>query len=61
MTVHIGTSGWSYGHRDGFLYPPATPPRDRLQNYVRRFSTVELNDGEGNGVRDADTLRSLLG
>lgn len=43
MKVHVGTSGWSYAHWDGVLYPPATPPRDRLAHYVRRFHTVELN------------------
>lgn len=43
MTVHVGTSGWSYPHWDGVLYPPGTPPRDRLGHYVRRFGTVELN------------------
>jgi uncharacterized protein YecE (DUF72 family) len=43
MDVHVGTSGWSYAHWDGVLYPPATPPRDRLAHYVRRFDTVELN------------------
>ncbi len=43
MTVHIGTSGWSYDHWDGVLYPPGTPSRDRLAHYVRRFGTVELN------------------
>jgi uncharacterized protein YecE (DUF72 family) len=43
MTVHIGTSGWSYAHWDDVLYPPGTPPRDRLQHYYRRFQTVELN------------------
>jgi uncharacterized protein YecE (DUF72 family) len=43
MTVHVGTSGWSYAHWDGVLYPPATPPRARLEHYVRRFRTVELN------------------
>jgi uncharacterized protein YecE (DUF72 family) len=43
MDVHVGTSGWSYAHWDGVLYPPATPPRDRLAHYVRRFHTVELN------------------
>ena len=43
MTVHVGTSGWSYDHWDGVLYPPGTPPRDRLGHYVRRFGTVELN------------------
>ncbi|SDN81795.1 DUF72 domain-containing protein [Geodermatophilus sp. DSM 45219] len=41
--MHVGTSGWSYDHWDGVLYPPGTPPRDRLAHYVRRFSTVELN------------------
>lgn len=43
MNVRIGTSGWSYDHWDGVLYPPATPSRDRLGHYVRRFDTVELN------------------
>ena len=43
MAVHIGTSGWSYDHWDGVLYPPGTPARDRLAHYVRRFDTVELN------------------
>ena len=43
MTAHIGTSGWSYGHWDGVLYPPGTPPSARLGHYVRRFDTVELN------------------
>ncbi|MGY1814481.1 DUF72 domain-containing protein [Blastococcus sp. SYSU D00820] len=41
--VHVGTSGWSYDHWDGVLYPPGTPSRDRLAHYVRRFGTVELN------------------
>jgi uncharacterized protein YecE (DUF72 family) len=41
--IHIGTSGWSYGHWDGVLYPPGTPPAERLGHYVRRFGTVELN------------------
>ena len=43
MGVAIGTSGWSYAHWDHVLYPPGTPPRDRLGHYVRRFGTVELN------------------
>jgi uncharacterized protein YecE (DUF72 family) len=43
MAVHVGTSGWSYDHWDGVLYPPGTPSRDRLAHYVRRFGTVELN------------------
>ena len=43
MSVAIGTSGWSYAHWDHVLYPPGTPPRDRLAHYVERFRTVELN------------------
>jgi len=43
MAIHIGTSGWSYDHWDGVLYPPGTPPRDRLGIYVQHFRTVELN------------------
>lgn len=41
--VWIGTSGWSYEHWDGVLYPGGLAPRDRLSHYVQRFDTVELN------------------
>jgi uncharacterized protein YecE (DUF72 family) len=53
VAVHIGTSGWSYDHWDGVLYPPGTPPRDRLTHYVRRFDTVELNASFYRWPRDA--------
>ena len=43
MAIHVGTSGWSYGHWENVLYPPSTPPAARLALYTRRFSTVELN------------------
>ena len=43
MGVRIGTSGWSYAHWDGVLYPHGLPPRDRLQAYLAEFDTVELN------------------
>lgn len=43
MAVHIGTSGWSYNHWEGVLYPPGTKPYNRLGYYVQRFGTVELN------------------
>jgi uncharacterized protein YecE (DUF72 family) len=43
MTTHIGTSGWSYPHWDGVLYPPGTTPAARLEVYTRRFRTAELN------------------
>ena len=39
----MGTSGWSYDHWDGGLYPPGTPPRDRLGHHGRRLGTRELN------------------
>ena len=43
MTLHIGTSGWSYDHWAHVLYPPDAPPRDRLGYYTLAFGTVELN------------------
>ena len=43
MTIQIGTSGWSYDHWNGVLYPHGTPPRDRLAYYLQHFSTVEVN------------------
>ncbi|GIG23661.1 hypothetical protein Cch01nite_43850 [Cellulomonas chitinilytica] len=43
MTIRIGTSGWSYDHWEGVLYPPGLPARDRLDRYVQEFDTVELN------------------
>lgn len=39
----IGTSGWSYAHWDGVLYPPGLPPRERLATYIRHYRTVEIN------------------
>ena len=41
--AHIGTSGWSYDHWSGVLYPPGLDPRRRLQAYTDAFRTVELN------------------
>jgi uncharacterized protein YecE (DUF72 family) len=43
MPVRIGTSGWSYDHWDGVLYPPGLPAARRLARYVEVFDTVELN------------------
>lgn len=43
MAVHIGTSGWSYDHWQGILYPCGTPVWNRLDFYLRLFQTVELN------------------
>ncbi len=41
--AQVGTSGWSYDHWEHVLYPPGTPPRERLALYTQQFRTVELN------------------
>ena len=41
--IRIGTSGWSYDHWTGVLYPPGTPTSARLARYIEEFDTVELN------------------
>ena len=41
--IHIGTSGWSYRHWHGVLYPPDCLPRQRLDHYLARYRTAELN------------------
>jgi len=43
MVVRIGTSGWSYDHWEGVLYPVPTPVARRRDVYARHFDTVELN------------------
>jgi uncharacterized protein YecE (DUF72 family) len=43
MSIFIGTSGWSYNHWEGVLFPPGTKPWDRLSFYLPQFSSVELN------------------
>jgi uncharacterized protein YecE (DUF72 family) len=43
MAVYVGTSGWSYDHWEGVLYPHGLPVRVRLRHYAQRFETVELN------------------
>ncbi len=43
MGIHIGTSGWSYDHWEGVLYPHGLPKYDRLAHFVQHFHTVELN------------------
>lgn len=39
----MGTSGWSYDHWEGVLYPPGLPVGRRRDAYVAEFDTVELN------------------
>jgi len=43
MTAHIGTSGWSYDHWNGVLYPDGLAPSRRRDVYATEFDTVELN------------------
>jgi uncharacterized protein YecE (DUF72 family) len=43
MSIHIGTSGWSYEHWNGVLYPHPTTRWSRLAYYVQEYQTVELN------------------
>jgi len=51
--IHIGTSGWSYDHWEDVLYPSGTPARARLDWYVGRFRTVELNSSFYHWPRDS--------
>lgn len=57
MAVHVGTSGWSYAHWDGVLYPPGTRPNDRLGLYTAQFDTVELNASFYRWPRDVTFAR----
>ena len=43
MTIWIGTSGWSYDHWHGVLYPHGLPAGERLDHYLQRYDTVEVN------------------
>ena len=43
MSIHIGTSGWSDDHWQGVLYPHRATARQRLDSYVARYGTVEVN------------------
>jgi uncharacterized protein YecE (DUF72 family) len=43
VSIRIGTSGWSYEHWEGVLYPPGLPLHERLARYADEFDTVELN------------------
>lgn len=53
MTVHVGTSGWSYEHWQGVLYPHGVPARERLGYYAARFRTVEVNSTYYRWPKDA--------
>lgn len=51
--IRIGTSGWSYDHWAGVLYPERMPVSKRLGRYVQEFTTVELNASFYRWPRDA--------
>lgn len=53
MAVYVGTSGWSYAHWTGVLYPEGLPPRERLDHYLPHFQSVELNASYYRWPRDA--------
>ncbi|MGP3966585.1 DUF72 domain-containing protein [Streptomyces sp. 6N223] len=44
MPLLVGTSGWQYADWRGVLYPPDQPQRLWLEDYARRFATVENNN-----------------
>ncbi|RKN65249.1 DUF72 domain-containing protein [Streptomyces klenkii] len=44
MPLHVGTSGWQYKDWRGVLYPDGCPQRLWLEEYARRFATVENNN-----------------
>ncbi|MFZ5789341.1 MAG: DUF72 domain-containing protein [Pseudomonadota bacterium] len=39
----VGSSGWSYDHWVGLVYPERAKPRDWLAHYAKRLGTVEIN------------------
>jgi uncharacterized protein YecE (DUF72 family) len=42
--IHIGTSGWHYGHWKGHFYPEGLADGLMLQEYARHFRSVEINN-----------------
>jgi len=43
VTIHVGTSGWSYSGWRGRFYPPELPSRNWLPYFAQHFTTVEIN------------------
>ncbi len=43
MICYVGTSGWSFPHWRGILYPEELPPSDWLKYYSGNFNCVEVN------------------
>jgi uncharacterized protein YecE (DUF72 family) len=44
VAVYIGTSGWSYDHWVGVVYPRGASSLERLDAYAREFRSVEVNN-----------------
>jgi len=44
VPLHIGTSGWQYGHWRERYYPRGLPQRSWLEHYAAHFATVEVNN-----------------
>ncbi|HEX8139301.1 MAG TPA: DUF72 domain-containing protein [Pyrinomonadaceae bacterium] len=57
MAIYVGTSGWSYDHWRGVLYPADASVGARLGFYTRHFQTVELNSSYYRWPRDAAFVR----
>ncbi|MFF7439569.1 DUF72 domain-containing protein [Streptomyces sp. NPDC008122] len=55
MTVFVGTSGWQYKDWRGTFYPQGVPQRLWLEEYARRFATVE-NNSAFYGLPERDTF-----
>lgn len=53
MAIYVGTSGWSYDHWHGVLYPHSIKPWERLGYYLARYGTVELNSSYYRWPRDS--------
>lgn len=41
--IHIGTSGWVYGHWQGIFYPDNLSSKDKLKYFSQYFKTAEVN------------------
>ena len=44
MTIHVGTSGYSYKEWKGTFYPEDLPAAKMLSFYANNFNTVEINN-----------------
>ena len=43
MSIHVGTSGWSYDHWKGCFYPEDLAKNRWFHFYAEHFNTVEIN------------------